>query len=161
MTFKTLDLFAGCGGASTGLRDGGLPVTLAIDNWKPALDTHIANHPDTEHLKTDILTLDASTLGRFDFVWGSPPCPDFSVANSKRDPERGMILVRKFLKIVAEVRPRLGWCMENVPGVADYLPSTIPRVELLNAADYGVPQIRRRIFAGSFKLPRPTHAPQP
>ena len=154
---RVLDLFAGGGGFSQGFKEAGHPVTVAVDNWKPARETHQANHPDAEIIDADIGELDPTTLGRFDVVIGSPPCPEFSVANKNRDPEKGMVLVRKFIAIKDAVRPRF-WVMENVAGVADYLPNGIPVVQLLNAADYGVPQKRYRIFAGSYNVPQPSHA---
>lgn len=156
---RVLDVCAGAGGASEGLRRAGLRPALAIDNDPWALLSHQANHPDTEHLLADISTLDPSTLGRFDVVWGSPPCMEFSSANRANGPldtEEGMRLVRAFLGIVEAVRPRW-WVMENVPGVMEHVGASVPRWIVLNAADYGVPQTRVRAFGGRFPTPRPTH----
>lgn len=157
MTLRVLDLFCGAGGASWGLHQAGLKVVLGVDCWSVALETHKANLPDCEVMEADLGTLDPLTLPKVDVVWGSPPCPNFSVANKKRDPKAGMVLVNRFLEIVDTLRPRF-WVMENVPPVLDYLKIQGVRSAVLNAADYGTPQIRRRAFVGRYPMPVPTHA---
>lgn len=159
MTTTAIALFCGAGGASLGLHEAGLKTLLAVDSWKVACETYTANFPDAEVLCAKVEDIDPATLPRADFIWGSPPCPDFSVANTKRDPKRGMVLVRRFLRIVEAVRPRW-WCMENVIGVLDHLEPNGHRVAVLDAADYGAPQQRRRAFVGRYLVPRPTHGPK-
>ena len=158
---KAIDLFCGGGGASEGLRQAGIDVVLAVDLDKSALATHMANHPDTEHLLADVTTLlrDDYSWPKADVLWASPPCQQFSTANSaKGDPEIGMVLVDAALDVVERARPSRGWCMENVPPVRDYLPMhRVPKARILNAADYGVPQRRRRCYYGRYTVPTPTH----
>ena len=158
---NAIDLFCGGGGASEGLRQAGIEVVLAVDLDKAALTTHQANHPDTEHLQADVTALlrDDYSWPEADFLWASPPCQQFSYANSaKGDPEIGMVLVDAALDVVERVKPRAGWCMENVPPVLEHLPMhRIPAAKVLNAADYGVPQRRRRCYYGRYTVPIPTH----
>lgn len=151
------DFYAGAGGLSQGLKEAGVKVTVAVDCWKPALATHEANHPDAEHILARMEDLDPSTIGRLDVAVGGPPCPEFSVANKHRDPKKGMVLVNRFLDFIEATRPRV-WFMENVPPAREYLPGWIPAVNVLNAADFGVPQVRRRVIAGAYVPPHPTHS---
>lgn len=158
---RVADLFCGAGGFSTGFLEAGFEVAFAVDNWPKVEETYRANHPGTDFLLEDVTDLDPTDLPHVDVVIGSPPCPEFSVANKKRDPVKGMVLVREFERVVEALAPRY-FVMENVPPVERYLSSSVyPRVRVLNAADFGVPQIRRRCFAGRFPLPRPTHGRSP
>jgi DNA (cytosine-5)-methyltransferase 1 len=151
---RWLDLFCGAGGATTGIVAGGDQVFLAMDNWTDAIESHKLNHLETEHIVADILNFDFSVLGRVDAIWGSPPCINFSVANSKKKPEDGMILVKKFLQIIDELRPKY-WIMENVHGVGKFVPFL--KQTFINSADFGVPQTRKRLFCGEFPVPLSTH----
>ena len=156
-----MDLFCGAGGTSLGLHQAGMKVVLAVDSWKVALESHKLNLPDCETMEADILTLDPKTLPRVDYITGSPPCTEFSNANVGGDPYEGLILVKKFLEIVEEVKPRLGWCMENVPPILPYLNCRGLTNRVLDAADYGVPQHRKRAFVGRYAIPLPTHCERP
>lgn len=170
---RVVDLFCGAGGFSEGFRQMGFQVTYAVDIWKPAVVTHEKNHPQTTALEADVLELDPGDLGKVDVLIGSPPCTQFSFANKggKGDRAEGMKLVLRYLEFVASIRPRY-WIMENVPRLLETLPAEvdlreaglsggvvrIPRREILNSADYGVPQKRLRLFSGNYPLPRKTHA---
>lgn len=151
-----VDLFCGAGGFSEGFRRAGFRVVLGVDREPRMLATYRANHPDTEVWERDVLTIDPSELPDTDVIIGSPPCQPFSIANRKRDPELGMVLVNWMLDTVRAKRPRF-WVMENVPLATKHLPSWVPVVRVLNAAEYGVPQTRRRCFAGDYPVPAPTH----
>jgi len=168
MQLKALDLFAGCGGLSFGLDEAGIDVVLAneADAW--AADTYEYNHPDTHMLRGDVRSLLRADLralrGEIDLVAGGPPCQGFSLAGRRQFGEIPFqnTLVEAYLNVVAEVRPRLV-LMENVqgfrtaqlrPGVRA-LPYTIerlkdlgydPAVLSLQAADFGVPSLRARVF---------------
>lgn len=157
MPLSAIDLFCGAGGFSLGLEQAGIRVKLAIDNWQPALDTHLANMPECEVVCMDILELDPASLPKVDVVVGSPPCPAFSSANRKRDPAKGMILVNRFFEIVRHLKPRC-FVMENVPPVLDHIRIGGVRKLVLNSADFGVPHIRHRAFVGKYPIPTPTHA---
>jgi len=96
-----------------------------------------------------------------DVVVGGPPCPDFSLANKKRDPKAGMELVYEFLRLKDTADPDY-WIMENVSMAEKHLPRKhFPRKKVYNCANYGVPQKRRRVFAGDYPRPEQTHAENP
>ena len=118
--------------------------------------TYKYNHPDTEFICEDILNLDPLDFKNVDVIIGSPPCKEFSMAKTNKDSEKGMILVNAFRKWVEVIKPKF-WIMENVPGVKKHLDSFYPIKRIFNAANYGVPQIRRRCFAGKYKIPKRTH----
>lgn len=156
---KVLDLFCGAGGFSEGFRQAGFEIAYAVDSWDKALIAHRKNHPDTVHILADVGDIDGSIFkGKIDMVIGSPPCQEFSQANQNPDPEKGLEMVKHFLRIKDEIEPKY-WIMENVPLIDNYLNGGIfPVKKILNSADWGVPQIRSRLFAGWFGVPRPTHA---
>jgi len=83
-------------------------------------------------------------------------CPNFSVAKSNPDPTKGMVLVNVFRKWIEVIKPKW-WIMENVVGIKDHLDTFYPVKKELNCANYGVPQVRKRYFAGKFKTPDITH----
>ena len=72
------DFFCGAGGFSEGFKQEGFNIIFALDNWKPAIDTHELNHPECKASLTDILTLDTpkkidDTIPDADVMIGSPP----------------------------------------------------------------------------------------
>ena len=70
------DFFCGMGGSSTGLVEAGFTVKLAANHWARAIETHSANHPDTEHLCADISNVDLRYLPRTRALWArKPPRP--------------------------------------------------------------------------------------
>lgn len=162
-----IDLFCGIGGLSTGLRQAGFEVLGAIDIAALATEGYRANHPDTRVWSRNIRGLSPQTVmdalklnpGDLDLLAGCPPCQGFSTmrtlrqASSVEDRRNG--LIAQFGRYAEALRPR-AVMMENVPGLADD-----PRLErlqarlrragyaltcgVLDAADYGVPQRRRRL----------------
>lgn len=170
------DLFAGGGGAAEGAIQAGAVVPLAWECWfekgeptehQPALDVHQANHPETKVRKIPIgqnPEWEVKILRRWFAVYrargyhihlhGSPPCQALSNA-STTDASEGMGLVHHFLWLVKETQPD-SWSMENVVPMRKRLPEHIP-ASILNAADFGVPQTRRRCFAGEGWEATPTH----
>ena len=168
------DLFCGAGGFSEGFEQAGFRIAWGVDNWPPALRTFKANHPKARTILHDIMSLSPGSLEPVDVLIGSPPCIHFSAANRGGNGDRasGMRLVRRFLTFVRELGPRY-WVMENVPGLLGDLDSemtgdnirlnsgklSIPVRKVLNAADYGTPQTRKRLYSGSFPIPTPDHGP--
>ena len=159
-----VDLFCGMGGFTQGAIDAGAEVILSVDAWDEACKVHEANHPN---IRIDCIELGnpdwykgllrflAPYRGNFHIhIHGSPPCQALSNA-SRRDPEEGMPLVVWFLNLVKSVIPD-SWSMENVVPVRKRLPEGTPSV-VLNSADYGVPQTRRRCYAGAGWIADPTH----
>lgn len=77
------DFFCGMGGSSTGLRSAGITVKVAANHWGRAIETHSANHPDTEHLCADISQIDLRYLPKTRILWASPICTEVSPAGGK------------------------------------------------------------------------------
>lgn len=154
---RVIDLFCGAGLFSEGFRRAGFEVVLGVDIEPKMLSTFRRNHPETEVWEQDVLTIEPSELPDADVIIGSPPCQQFSYANKNRNPEKGMVFVNWMLDAVRVKKPKF-WITENVPPMLKYLPRWIPIRRVLNVADYGVPQTRRRCFAGSYPVPLPTHA---
>lgn len=177
-----VDLFCGAGGLSLGLREAGWRSLLAVDRWPDAIATYKRNFPAEANL-TLCEGVEAVThlrLSRLldekpDWIVGGPPCQGFStVGKRERDDPRNS-LVREFARVVKSVGPT-GFVIENVIGLRDmkFVGEVVDlfgglgyRVtpHVLPAADYGVPQLRRRIFfVGSreglgFRKPDRTHTP--
>jgi len=177
------DFFCGAGGFSEGFRQEGFDVVFALDNWKPAIDTHELNHPECKASLTDILTLDTpkkidEAIPDVDVIIGSPPCVSFSGSNKagKADKSLGIQLIEAYLRIVLWKKSKgklKHWIMENVPNSSKYtqdtytwkelgLPGngpdlTIKQKEILDAANYGAPQNRLRFVCGDYPLPEKTH----
>ena len=177
--YSAIDLFAGCGGLTVGLKRAGFRVSHAIELDKHACSTYKVNHPEVRMLQQDIRTVatpEMSDADGPDLVAGCPPCQGFSSLTSKwhrRDPRNS--LVGEMGRFVEDLRPRVVM-MENVPGVATkgrhLLNRLIRKLErlgysvewgVLQVADYGVPQLRKRfvLLAGKgfrIPLPAPTHS---
>ncbi len=190
-----IDNFAGGGGASLGLSLAlGRSPDFAINHDEQALAMHEANHPETEHLREDVWDVDPAELvaGRgVDVAWFSPDCKHFSRAKGGKPVEkriRGLAWVA--VKWAKETKPRLIF-LENVQEFQDWGPlgednlpikskkgQTFKRFvgnlrglgyvvewRVLDAADYGVPTHRRRLFliarndGKPIVWPKPTHGP--
>jgi site-specific DNA-cytosine methylase len=162
-----IDLFCGGGGATEGMILGGVNVKLAVDCWNEALELHLLNHPDIPILNMELggdvkifclILLKYLDPNKRLHIHGSPPCQNLSRANPRGDRQEGMRLIHWFFDLIVEMRryfPELSWTMENVVGTGKYL-DMLDRDDVgswswttLNAADYGTPQARRRVFAGS------------
>ena len=75
------DLFCGAGGSSTGATMvDGVQVVMAANHWRLAIDTHQANHPDTDHDCADISQVDPRRYPTTDVLWASPSCTNHSIA---------------------------------------------------------------------------------
>lgn len=149
-----LDLWAGAGGSALGITKAGFDVLMAIDIDEDACKTHKLNFPETEVVQADLLTFDS--FPKVDYIHASPPCTDISTANTsaKKDLKRGLRHLKRAVQIIEKHKPRF-WTIENVPHVTHFLNW---RYYKLNAADYGVPQIRKRVFFTNIARPVPTHA---
>lgn len=173
-----LDLFVGAGGLSIGLKKAGFEAELAVEINPDACRTYASLFPNVDLRDTDIRDLSfVSLAGRVTLVAGGPPCQPFSTGGKRRAHEDERDMVPEFLRAVAEVQAPLV-LMENVPGLVtgerrSYFDAVIRRLEdldytvsweILYAADYGVPQKRRRLVIvgsrlGKFHFPKKTHGP--
>jgi len=183
---RVLDTFSGAGGFSLGFHLAGAKVVgaIEIDQW--ATDTFKYNHPDTNVIKANISDMnDGEILDNFkeiNIVLGGPPCQGFSICNKNngdpKDPRNS--LFEEFIRIGKLLSPNL-MVMENVPNITkaktvngqfviDIIKDELERLgyyvysKILDATDFGVPQIRKRLFviASKIKLenpfPKPTHS---
>lgn len=155
---RAVELFAGAGGMSLGLKRAGFDLVQAYDSWPPAVETyrsnvgaHIWRHDlkDIFHVAPMIVALAP------DLIAGGPPCQDFSMAGERIEGERAA-LTRAFAMLVCIARPTW-FLMENVPGAANSQAWADARAMLvrsgyglteakLDASFYGVPQSRKRLF---------------
>ena len=167
-----IDLFCGAGGFSVGCGWAGFQSVLANDHFEPAMKTWIKNHPNAIGVLGDIKLLDENMIvdllknkgiKDIDLVTGGVPCQGFSKSNRKHNPEDARnYLFLDYMRMVKAFNPKF-MILENVSGmkttangkfVDDILKSMNElgynaKVKLLNAAEYGVPQIRHRlIFVG-------------
>ena len=168
-----VDLFAGAGGLSLGFRHAGFKALAAYDNWNPAVRSYRLNLGDHIHKAPINAELDvpAATV-----IVGGPPCQGFSSAGMRRPADARNTLVGEFSRLIARLRPG-AFVFENVEGfltsadglfvfeLLDPLIEAGYRLHLrkINAANYGVPQHRKRVIAiGGLgwnpTLPQPTHA---
>lgn len=167
---KAVSLFSGAGGFCEGVRLAGFEIVCAVESDPDAAATHAANFPGTPLFCGDIKRfLRADVPGvpsrrelaklEIDLVYGGPPCQGFSQIGPRdlRDPRNR--LYKEFARVLEELRPKV-FLMENVPNMvamrnghfrdlifsalddAGYTVGLVP----LSAADFGVPQVRRRVF---------------
>lgn len=173
-----IDLFAGAGGLTIGFKRAGVETVAAVE-IDPCRAETFAKHT----LKADIIAGDIRKVGlsafrgKADLVYGGPPCQPFSSGGLRtgKDDERDMM--PWFVKAIRVIRPS-AWFMENVPGMVTgnrkgYFVSILSELQLMgyliswkviNAADFGVPQKRRRLFvvgmrSRPFRFPKETHGP--
>ncbi|MBX3048889.1 MAG: DNA cytosine methyltransferase [Anaerolineales bacterium] len=169
-----IDVFSGAGGMTLGLKQAGFRVIAAVEVDQLAVDTYRVNHPEVEVWQQDVRQVSGEDIlkalklreGELDVLAGCPPCQGFSsirTLNGKKRPrDERNDLIFDFLRLVEELKPKVV-LLENVPALAKkerlvrftrslrklgYTFSGTPMI--LNTADFGVPQRRRRmIFIGS------------
>lgn len=161
-----IDLFCGAGGMTAGFRAAGFTPVLAADIDPVATATYAANHG--EHVVTGSVA-DLREVPKADLVIGGPPCQGFSALGLRDPDDPRNQLWREYLRVVAAARPA-AFVMENVarfaesPEFAMLLGQARPGGTLdgyhltwgvLNAADYGVPQARKRTILIGTRSPLP------
>ena len=179
--FEAIDLFSGCGGVSCGLTTAGFKVKAAVEIDDNAVEAYL-NYPPLSRVNVlrgveggDICNLSGNDILkaadiRKDDIYllaGCPPCQNFSRQNpnnvKKSVAERKKLLF-EFLRIIEELEPPF-ILMENVPGIKTntnkvILDEFLIRLRakykvvesILNAADYGVPQMRKRFVLHAVRL---------
>lgn len=182
MAHRLIDLFSGAGGMTLGFLDyrfcGDFDCVLAVDNDKASTESHIANfgsHTVFSNIE-DVIASDTA-IPEADLVIGGPPCQGFSLLNRNRDGDSRRALWEAYLDIVERSGAKV-FVMENVAEL--YRSPELEQIRtkaaqlgfeikaaVLNAADYGAPQIRKRTFIVGWRPdllqtpvfpPEPTHA---
>lgn len=175
---EAIDLFCGVGGLSTGLAAAGIHVVAGVDIDKACSYPFQANHPGALFVDEDVTKVKAEDLnalwskGAVRLLAGCAPCQPFSsYARGKASDHLKWGMLYQFARLVRETQPELV-TMENVPGLEKQEPfhdfiETLEaggyevRYQVVNAADFGVPQRRRRLVLlasriGPIDFPKPT-----
>lgn len=170
-----IDLFAGCGGFTEGFRQAGFEPVFAVERDPAAASTYVQNF-GPHVVCEDISNVDLESIPRADVVIGGPPCQGFSQLGTRDPDDPRNFLWREYARVVDHVQPAV-FVLENVPRflksdqfelMADLTAAggLLEGYELVaavvNAADYGVPQVRRRAIVigsrvGTPSIPTPTH----
>lgn len=164
-----IDLFAGAGGMSLGFEQAGFDIAAAVEIDPVHCATHEFNFPRTATICASVVDLSGDDIRQraglgnadIDVVFGGAPCQGFSLIGKRALDDPRNQLVFHFVRLVDELRPKY-FVFENVKGLtlgkhADFLHELISTLDargydclmpyrVLNAADYGVPQDRRRLF---------------
>jgi DNA (cytosine-5)-methyltransferase 1 len=183
---RAIDLFSGAGGLTEGLKLAGFRVIGAVEVEEVARKTYEANHSEVKCIWDDIREVSGTEImkklglrrGELDLLAGCPPCQGFSTIRTKRQKvsveDARNNLIFEFLRLVEELIPR-AIMLENVPGLVkdERMQCVLASLQKLgyytgkhvlriaDAADFGVPQRRRRMILmtsleGRVKFPAPT-----
>ncbi len=182
---KTIDLFAGAGGITEGFRKAGYTCVCANDFDEEARHTFTYNHPAVPYVLKDIREVAAEELlaeagcsaGEIDVITGGPPCQGFSLAGQRLSDDPRNMLFREYIRISEDIQPKVIF-FENVNGIMNMQGGKVLnaivtefekigyncKFDIVNAADYGVPQARPRFvligvrgFDKEITFPEPTH----
>lgn len=190
-TYNVIDLFAGAGGLSEGFKQAGFTILAANEIEKTFAETYRLNNPDTKVFVGDIRHITAGDFRKecnidgkkVHIIIGGPPCQGFSMAGRRNPTDPRNSLFMEFLRFVKEFKPQF-FVMENVPGILNMKTEAGERVvdiiekefekigyrikyKKLLAADYGVPQKRKRVFFigtntnAEITFPKETHSETP
>lgn len=164
---RAVDLFAGAGGFSTGAALAGVRVVWAANHWPEAVQIHANNHPDTAHVCQDLHQADWSQVPEHDLLMASPACQGHSRARGRERPHHDAQRSTAWAVIsAAEYHRPACVLVENVP---DFTRWTLYPVwcsalhalgyalepMLIDAADHGVAQHRRRLFVVATRSKHP------
>jgi len=176
---KVVSLFSGAGGLDLGFKMAGHDVIWANDLYNDAVETYKTNLGDHIVCK-DIFSVEENEVPDCDIIIGGFPCQGFSVANTKRNvnDERNQ-LYKQLMRVISAKQPKF-FLAENVKGIFSLAKGEVLQMilndltaigykvqaKVLNAADYGVPQLRQRVFFigvrndvnCSVDYPSPTHS---
>jgi DNA (cytosine-5)-methyltransferase 1 len=166
-TPKVLDFFCGIGGLSLGLKKAGLVVLGGVDNWSDAARTYEHNHKPEKCLVADIASISVADITSYfgidvkdiEIMVGGPPCQGFSTVGKRQSADPRNTLWQNYLGLVAEIRPAYV-LIENVEGlvvmdrggVCEGILDAFAKMgynaewKVLRSADYGVPQLRKRVI---------------
>jgi DNA (cytosine-5)-methyltransferase 1 len=178
MRIDVVSLFSGGGGLDIGFKAAGYNVIWAIDNNENAVATYKKN-VDARIICGDINNIKLEDIPSAKVVIGGPPCQSFSLAGNRHVEDARGQLVWRYINIIEHIKPE-AFVFENVTGllsarnsngekIIDLLKMAFAEIgynvemHVLNAADYGVPQRRRRVIIVGmqgnhhFSFPAPTH----
>jgi DNA (cytosine-5)-methyltransferase 1 len=175
---KAISLFSGCGGSDTGVISAGFDVVMANDILPYAREVYQANHPETDYLIQDISSI--NSFPSAELLIGCYPCQGFSQGGVREPSRKINKLYIEFARALRTVKPK-AFIVENVSGMVranfeHLLKDQISqftnvgynvKAKVLNSADFGVAQERKRIFIVGIKkninveylFPPPTHGP--
>jgi DNA (cytosine-5)-methyltransferase 1 len=175
---RVVSLFSGCGGSDAGVLAAGFDVLMANDKLAYARDVYLANHPETDYKLGDVGKV--TTFPAADLLVGCYPCQGFSQGGVRKPSATINTLYLEFARALTAIRPK-AFVVENVSGMvrknfAHLLADQFKvfteagyqvKAEVLNAADYGVAQDRKRILIVGvrsdlgleYQFPLPTHGP--
>lgn len=165
---NVIDLFSGAGGLSRGFMDAGFNVRLGIDFDDAALKTFKENHGDADVMKLDLFNhenlhyiidyLEERSIS-MDVLVGGPPCQGYSLAGPRNEHDERNTLYEAMVKLAKATKPKV-IVLENVPGLLKLFEGKgakrimedfeelgyVMKNQILYAPEYGVPQIRKRVF---------------
>lgn len=173
-----VSVFSGCGGLDIGFKENGFNTVLAMDNWMPACNTLIENSIAEKVINEDIRLVDFKGIlkdSKVDCVIGGPPCPPYSQTrhylidkkNGLEDEKAGFA-VPEFFRVIEELNPKV-YLFENVDGfmykthkeALEFLKLESEKLgykvfyKVINCANYGIPQTRKRFFCVGVKKELP------
>lgn len=184
--FTAVDLFAGVGGISLGLKMAGIDPAVGVEFDESCIEALHHNFPEKTVIGKDIRQVSSDEIREslkgkeLDLLAGGPPCQGFSLIGLRDPNDERSRLVFEFIRIARELQPKF-LMMENVPGMlsaqkGDFIKEVVKLIEeagynvrlpikVLNAAEYGVPQNRKRLFILASRkdlnilpnYPTPTH----
>lgn len=185
MAYKVIDLFAGVGGLSYGFaHDSNFTIIAANEILEPMAKAYALNHPTVKVYNKDIRNFGIKDLandfniktGDIDIIIGGPPCQAYSTVGKRlSDDPRGK-LFQEYFRVLKEIKPKI-FLFENVKGLLSMQGGALFKEiitlfeslgyhiqwKILNAADYGTPQIRERVIIigslwdNNYLYPQPTH----
>lgn len=186
--YKVVDLFSGAGGFLLGFEKEGFDIVLSTDFDEDCEKVHKINRPKIPFVRADIRTLSNEQIDEhingqeIDVLIGGPPCQGFSTIGNRvsSDPERRTKydprndLFKEYIRILNHIQPKV-FVMENVKGIKtrdggkifDEIQKKFKETGYefncitLNAADYGVPQFRERVFFYGTRIGKHLVAPEP
>lgn len=162
MNLTAIDLFAGCGGLTEGLKQASINVKYAIELDEKISKIYELNHPSVTMINSDILNVsdeDFKHMGNIDLVAGCPPCQGFTQMNRnnkrKKYNDKRNELIFEYLRAVEVIKPEF-IMMENVPQILHYdkflqMLKSLRRLgynldyKVINVKNFGVPQSRKRL----------------
>jgi len=163
---KSIDLFCGAGGMTSGFKDAGIKSILGNDFNESACITFKANNPEINVICDDVTEQNVKNqiikIGKendIDIICGGPPCQGFSYAGKRFIDDPRNQLFKDFVEIVRNLRPKIV-VMENVEGILTFDKGNVYRQinelykemgykiegRVLLASNYGVPQKRKRVI---------------